>query len=318
MTDSVSYPWEAEDLKVTTQTTSRGTPGGTGCAEIRALIPWMPTDSLSQSERERVEDHTRSCKACAERLAFAADFESQAREVGDWHPEDESLVLFAEAPGRLGDRARRRLESHLEGCAVCSECIGVLCAVEANDPGSGVRSADTQAAAPDAGPRGWWGQLWDTLGAGILRPAPAAAYLVVAVLACVLLIVSQTAQGPSDSSPAAWVGPAILLADESGQARSGAETESAPITTDGKVRQPIQIEFTRLAAPPEPEGLYEIQIRPEGGSAVWQSTVRGKTFAENYTLTLVLEPATLSPGDYHVVVLTPAGEQIFSSPLRVE
>lgn len=325
MSNSVSRPWETEDEKVTAQSATQGTPGKTGCSEIRALIPWMPTDSLSDSERDRVEKHARSCQACAERLAFAADFESHARELPDWHPEDESLVMFAEAPGRLGGRARRRLESHLAGCAVCSDCLEVLRTVEADDPERSSDLAISRAAASGASTRGRWGRLWEILAGGVLRPAPAAAYLAVAVLACVLLIVNDIGDRVSDpggisATPpdGAWIGSAILLADDGGQARSGAEAAGVLFTADGQARQSILIEFTRLAGPPEAEGLYEIQISPEGGSAVWSSSVRGKTFADNYTLTLLLEPATLEPGDYRVEVLAPGGGPIFSSPLRVE
>ncbi len=282
--------------------------GRSACETVRLLVPWYAANrtALDRTECEEVEAHVGSCEACARRLSFALRLAEGPPPAG-WHPEETTLTDYVDAPQCLGAAVRARLDAHLAACPVCAESVAALRALAPPDT------------PPESGPRpGMWARLWRILSGGLLRPVPAAAYLVTAVAAGVLLISTyghhdglRTSGG--DSGAWAWMGSPRILVDGSGIDRSIEQAETgAFVRTDA--RELLLVEFTNLMTPPDPEGLYGVRIQPaDRDEVVWASSVAGRTFADNYTLSVVLEAGVLSPGAYRLMVLSPEGEVIFRS-----
>lgn len=290
--------------------------GRTTCEAVRLLIPWIAAnpDAAALTEREEVEAHVAACEECAEQLAFAMRLAEEPAPA-DWHPEAASLTDYADAPHRLGAAARARLEAHLGTCPACAESVAALRAI----------------APPQTGEHpGLLARWWQILAGGVLRPIPAAAYLAAAVAAGALLITTHRSgdgpPGPGQAGDApAWLGSPHILVDGSGIDRSASgeavatDPTGAGVTVRAGARQLLLVEFTNLMAPPSPEALYRVRVQPaETDEVVWTSPVPGRAFAENYTLSLMLEPGTLSPGRYRIQVTSPEEEVVFTSGFSAE
>lgn len=292
-------------------------PSAAGCAGVRELVVWYPTADLSQDERRLIDGHAGSCEACADLLRFAAEVRSVVAAAAV-HPAAAALVQFAEDPGAMAAADRARVEEHLVGCARCAQERAILETVERDDlePARAPRrpaAAAERAPAPSA-----LRALWDRLAGSILEPAPAAAYLAVAVIAVAVLIgrPGREIEAPGSGSLVEGV---VLLSDTAPGVRGAPAPGPAPALApqiDGERTQLLLLELTNLETPPRAADRYQVLVTPEGSSApAWKGEVLGAAFGETYSLGLVLAAGTLGPGRYEVAVIAPGGETIFRSAL---
>jgi anti-sigma factor RsiW len=306
-------------------------PGRADCASVRELIAWYPAGDLSESERRRVDDHVKACASCADLLHMAAELRT---ELVAWHPAPELLVQFVERREGLHSDERGRIATHLAACPECAAEVRILESLQ--------RPADL---------RECWGfgmilrhfgtilqHFWATLTDSVLRPVPAAVYLAAAVAALILLLVPPqwhtVSRGvravPAGSAPTglarragspvpeARLGSVVLLSDEAVAVRGPevARDEVAVLDADGPPF--LLLEFADLAQPPRADEHYRVELLPEdSGEVVWQATVRGESFRENYTLCLLFADDVLGAGGYRLLIRDPAGEVIFGTQFEV-
>ena len=297
--------------------------GTTGCEEVRHLIAWYPTSTLSEEEERRVREHVEACESCSELLRFATDTQEKLETTSSAHPEPELLVRFAEEPAALTTQERSAIEGHVALCEECAQEIAILEAVDAEDPTAETAPLPSPVArGPGLGGR--LCRLWDTLTTTLLRPVPAALYLATATAAVLLLLLQPGGElgrrpwpGEIDPLRGTTVGSVVLLPDGSDRVRGVGDEGPVPTMEAGKA-QFLLLEFTNLAVPPGADDSYSVElVEDQTGQTTWKRDVKGKTFADNYTLYLVLEPGTLKSGRYMIRVSSAAGEVIFRSALDV-
>lgn len=259
------------------------------------------------------------------------------------HPSAEILVIFAEEASALAPEVRAQIEEHLERCADCAGEYRVLRAVtegeaeEDADPeraGLGearfgpVAARSAVAAADSGSARGWTVRLrrgWTKLEKTVLSPVPAAVYLTAATVALIVGMLPALREDHNALAPGSGAGgtnpavaPVVLLYDTNDDVRGAGDGDIiAPVVE--RDREPLLLlEFTDLAAPPIAAGIYRVQIsRAGGGAVVWEDRISGRTFRENYTLSLTLADSALEPGRYTVAVDDPDGERIFLSEFEL-
>jgi len=163
------------------------------CDRIAALLPWYVNGTLAADERTVVAEHLAGCAACRALAAPATAFRALATRVPPArlleHVQAQLLVEFVETPERLADEPRDWVATHLASCDVCHAAAGILremmalpAAILAENTSPG-RPASMTGDAPGGAPRSFLARLWDRLSMSVLRPLPALAYLVVALLA---------------------------------------------------------------------------------------------------------------------------------------
>jgi hypothetical protein len=160
---------------------------------------------------------------------------------------------------------------------------------------------------------------WDIFAGGMLRPAAAALYLAIAVVAVGLLFFRPERGGLSGAGVTEGVLDGVtILSDESGVVRGG-DVRNIITTIRSEGQRFLLLELTGLDAPPKPDDVYTVQIAGRGAAdSVLSRTVTGAAFSENFTLCLFLEHDSLEPGEYVVDVIAPDGNRVFRSSLTVE
>jgi len=287
------------------------------CAEIEPLLAWEPTGALTSTERERLAAHVAGCARCAERLRFARELQAAVAQHG--HPDPELLVEFAEGTDDLPAGVQTGIREHTAACAACARELELLRAVEAKPGAAAHGTAPARHARPPL--RAAWTFLEQT----VLRPAPAAVAL--AAACCVILILAWPTGAPSDGgadAPAAGISPVVLLPDEAGFRHRAGQARAPAVEVRRGGGEVLLLELTELAAPPDPDGTYRIQIAAGDTQAarvdtriLWQQDIRGDAFAENYTLALRLPARSLPAGRHRLQLLAPDGEILFRSTLAV-
>jgi hypothetical protein len=296
-----------------------------GCESVEELIVWYPSPTLVGEERQAVEAHVASCSKCAGLLRFASDIKEMLVERPSPHPAADVLVSFVENKSALNRRQRFEVEAHLAACGDCQKQSEMLEAVERDDRGDeSIRPTVSTATFEGAG---WWSgvqRFVGSLGGGLLKPAPAALYLVVAIVAFGLLISRpgdrDSTRGGRDAG-AGLVGGAtgvIIVPDEMGRVREPGAAESEGLRIDGSRPQLLLIELTGLTAPPRGDTIYTIEFRDASTARpLLKSTIEGRAFDENYTIGYALNPNALPPGRYIVVVFDALDHVVYQSSFAV-
>jgi len=256
--------------------------------------------------------------SCKELLEFASDFKAILVEEFPAHPAAALLVDFTENRAAMDSAVRVGIEEHLEICRECRDEVEMLETVDRNasvEEPAALRSQELShqpIGARDEGRR-WW----EIFTGAMLRPAAASAYLVIAVVA-VGLLMTRPDRVVFDGDAGGFLGGVTIISDESGAVR-GVESSFEIATLESGKAQFFVLELTELDAPPMPDDMYTVRImkRHDSGS-VWQRSVPGRTFSDNYTLCLFLAPGSLGSGEYDVDVLDHSGEAVFHSTLFVE
>lgn len=297
----------------------------TGCGTIQELIVWSPGERLAEDERRRVAEHTSGCSECADLWRFAQDLKERAVTTGALHPDAESLVLLSENSDLLSEERRAALRDHLETCSECSNKMEILQEVDSYEIADDHRAGQTVSHGAAAGDRGEPGQsgtflalLWDKLSAGLLRPAPAALYLAVAVVAVIALL-SGRGPAPPEMIENGSLPPVSILADETGTLRDVDSRERAVVAVDGSQSQFLLLELMNLREQPADDELFSVIVTRDGGEdPVMTATTEGRAIRDTYTIGLTVEANALRPGLHTVAVLDSDGTEVFRSHLTVE
>lgn len=296
------------------------------CETVRELIAWYPGGTLGESERACVDEHTAVCPACADLLRFAAGFKDRLDAVYSRHPAAEALVRFVEDRSSMDPHEAYVIEQHL---GICRECRDEASMLEAVDRSLAEEAATTAGRPETAPPTSPLRTLWDALKGGLLRPAPAAVYLVVAVVALGVLLLrpagpiergaGRTGVDVHTGSVPGTLGGVVILADETDRVRGEAGRDFTAARIDAAAPQFLLLELIGLEAPPADDVSYSVALRREGSDEpAFHTTARGALFSDNYTLCLSLEAGALMPGRYIVEVIDPAGTALFRSSVIVE
>ncbi len=262
---------------------------------IEQLIPWYETGSLLAEERARVERHLPSCAACRELLDHAHAQRSMLRRKGPAflaHVDPVLLTEFAERPGDLDLATRRWIERKLEECETCREAYALLGDVAAS-------------LAPARVPARRRSGLWEWLGATVLRPAPALAYLLlVGVLVPYVLLRESGGGAPLSTAPIFVVPAESTLRDEAGPQVTPPLVVPMPEGPDDSV---ILMLRTSIVEADLRGGALPLRVQLRRGSeTVWSKGIApGELdFREGPgVLPLVLRAGTLHAGeDYEVSI----------------
>jgi hypothetical protein len=269
-----------------------------GCARVRELVPWYPTGTLGEGERARVESHVSQCETCASLLEFSAGVKEMMLEVEALHPPPDALVDFVE--GAAEDRGS--IEAHVAACASCREQVQIIEHVDrADDGAAGTRPTRT----------------WARLIRGVLGPAPAAVYLVVAVVA-VGLWLRPPGDGTIPGNAIAPAGRVVVVADERDPVRRGVREDERRVVLDGSAAHLLLLELTTLENPPADDDVYTVAFETLAGAGpIRETAVAGADFRDNYTIAFTLAPGALEEGDYTVTVTSPEGATVFQSALTI-
>jgi hypothetical protein len=297
------------------------------CEEVQELIVWYPGNALNDEERQRVDKHSAGCSTCSELLKFSSHLKELALEEQSLHPAADILVSYVEGKSVLDSKQRAVVEGHLAICRECRKQAAILETVNRDLAATGIDAYSLPREEASAIRRNGLQGLWDSLIAGLLRPVPAAIYLVVAVFAIGALILypggpsldqEGTGLGSGVSPASGGLGSVIILPDETNRVREpGADARSAT-RIDAAEQQFLLIELIDLEAPPSPQALYTVELLREGTERpVISSPITGEVFEDNYTLCLPVGAGSLAAGRYAVRVLDPTGETVFQSSLVV-
>ena len=110
------------------------------------------------------------------------------------------------------------------------------------------------------------------------------------------------------------LGGITILVDETGRIRRPGAEESEVTELDSGRSHFLMLELTSLKEPPQPEERYTVVLlRNDFNEPVFNTTVMGRDFSENYTLCLSLEAGTLSHGWHSVKVINSDGDIVFQS-----
>lgn len=298
--------------------------GASRCEEIREVLTWG--EEIPESDRERIVDHLAGCAECAEHGKFIESMRGEIARQRSAHPEPEILVRFAEGDQAIEPLQRDAIEAHLLVCSACAGEVEILDTVEREFQAGTMRPAgDLPAHGKPSGVGQILRRIGETLAGSILRPVPAALYLATAVVAMSVIVsergrIERPGELPEAIAPARTiVGGVVLLSDLGAAGRGDGVDSTIPGLLAGRTHI-LLLEFTTLAAPPDPGAAFDVNLIPEGGgAAVWQGRVRGSEFRENYTLGVVLEARGISPGRYSIVVVPAGGgEAIFRSVVEIQ
>ncbi len=302
------------------------------CAGVQELIVWYPGNALDEDERRLVEEHAARCATCANLLRFAADFKEILLEKHSPHPQADALVRFVEDKAALNSPQRSAIESHLAICPACREQANMLEAVErslSSDEDLQRSRAPARKLIDGTGARRRG--ILDVLKGGLLRPVPAAIYLVVAVLAVGLHVFRHggrtnedarrgvggtTIRTGSDIVPGV-LGGVVILPDEIARVRQPGRERAVGVPVDASSSEFLLIELTSLESPPAEDGLYTVEfVREDSGTLALVAKTKGRDFRDNYTLCFFLKSGSLTPGVYVIRVIDPTGNAVFRSTIN--
>jgi hypothetical protein len=216
--------------------------------------------------------------------------------------------------------ARASVESHLQMCGECRTELAMVEAVDQAEPAEDpVKSPSTKMAHEPADTVGVIRRWWDIVAGGLLRPAAAAVYLVIALAAIGLFISRPDRTGSNGAGgPDRVLGGVAILSDENGVVRGGGAPSNGT-TIGANDSRFLLLELTGLDAPPDLDDVYTVRIADyDGNVASFSKTVTGAVFVENFTLCLFLDRGALPLGRYVVDVTDPDGNNVFRSSLTVE
>lgn len=149
------------------------------CENAMELLPWLANGSLSDNERQALDEHLSRCPSCQQELEETRI----AAQIYAAHPAADALYDFAAGSG-VAAPARELIETHVAACAACAEELamirdsqGLLADAEARDE----RRASTVVRGP------WRTRSW--------APLALAAALALAVLGPVWVWVASRSGG---------------------------------------------------------------------------------------------------------------------------
>jgi hypothetical protein len=304
------------------------------CGRVRELVVWLPAGTLGAEEQAEVQKHVAVCPACADLLKFASTLKTTLREQYASHPEPETLVRFAGARADMDPDTRARLERHLAGCPQCKEEVAMLEVVDRDDSAEASRAEGIGPAR--VGLRGevsWLGSFWNLLRGSILKPVPAAVYLVLAAVGIGLYVAGPARQsdristhgeagfgvlsGPSGISGS--VGGVVILSDQTARMRQPGWQAGEPAEIDAATARFLLLELTGLEAPPAANDRYTVELtRDPSETPIATASVLGVDFSDNYTICLSLATGGLRSGPYSVRVLDQTGGVVFQSSIVAE
>lgn len=303
------------------------------CERMRELIAWYPGRALAEEERSRVEKHVANCPACADLLEFASAFKGMLQAEHSTHPDPEALVSYVESRAAMDPEQCSTVERHLAVCPQCREEAAMLTAVEESysTEKAAASSPYTGGVPPD--PKSRIGGFLRGLRGGVLKPVPAAVYLTAAVLAVGMLLfrpdgwmagltgreAGQIRLAPDVDAVSGSLGGVVILPDETDRMRRPGREDRAPTRVDAGRAQFLLLELTGLEAVPSAEDRYTVELSREGSpEPVFQSSILGRAFRDNYSLCLQLGEGGLRPGSYIVTVVGPSGNPVFRSSIIAE
>lgn len=283
---------------------------------IEELIPWVANGTASEEERRSLEGHLPSCEACRALLDQARALAEPDIDKGDLpgHPPAALLIEMADAPDRIPQEARARLEQHLRSCPACESAL-----------------AAAEAIPTEAGEERGAASLWSWMTRTFLSPALALAYLLVIAVGLAWISGSRgpsrltsggTLPSPAQDEPA-LLAPAIPAPGEITfrEAPPGGEGPSLlldpPAAGEGllHLRLETDIDEEDLA---DPGAAFEIRL-VQGGSTVWSRTVRGTAFDQAAAIALLLPATYLEavPATRIEILLDRPGDPLHGKPLYV-
>jgi hypothetical protein len=219
-------------------------------------------------EWEAFRAHFPSCPDCAREVARWTRIETalaEAAGAGDGHPAEEALLLYEDAPARLGSEARAAIELHLRSCAECADSLTALRSFGIELAGALAPSpAPAERVAP-AGP----GALWEWLALPMRKPALAFAALVLLALPAALYLwgVPEILRAPAGSRDATDI---VREEIDAPIAPGPLPEERRPATLVAKVPPPevparalVEEEFAPEIEPAPQEELLAEEVAPE-------------------------------------------------------
>ena len=299
------------------------------CRRIQELLVWFPSGTLDEAETAEVEAHVAGCAECSGLLEFADELKTGLRARYSAHPDADDLVCFAENKAGMDPVIRSRIETHLSLCPACREELAIL---EAVDRGGVERADSTETAgvsrSEPAASTPVLGRLWSLLRGSILRPIPAAVYLILVALGIGLYTGGPLRRWAAVSGPgkgevgmlqgadgvSGMLSGVVVLPDETGRVREpGAEVSGGAEIDVGKA-QFLLLELIGLESPPQDDDRYTLELIEAGSpDPVLEAHVMGRDFRETYTLCLSITEGGLAPGTYTVSVIDPDGNPVFRS-----
>ena len=304
---------------------------------LASLIPWYAAGTLGEDERDKVEVHLETCAGCRDRLDHARGLAQVATgplgadDLLD-HPPASLLADYAERPAELDPESAAWVRSHVASCAPCEEVLPIVRQLAATAEASPAHEASPAAATAALG--GPIRRLWRSLGATVLRPAAALAYLLLLLLSYPVYrqaLAPDHGPGPADPGPAVEVlSPAIRVFGElSFRAGPGEESEEPPLVLPIRAEpsSPLHLELHTELDP----GLLE---RPgislsleilEGDEALWSQSIETTVLDPAGIMTVLLPTEPLDPSTVYRMVLRvdaptePTHDQVvFRRAFRVE
>jgi anti-sigma factor ChrR (cupin superfamily) len=299
-------------------------------SELRQLLVWYPTATLSNQERAQVEEHVSQCAQCAELLHFVAQVESTVLADAAAHPSANELVRYTDVSTSMDDHDQVRIGQHLEICAECAREAEILCTVDQDWQARQPRRAGP-AAPPipseahvagsaeervvmldrQASPRYTWPRRCFDLA---VRPAAAAVYLLAAMVLLVLLVIRPGASDRVETR----IDSIVVLSDASVPLR-GLPPRKTII--EARYTNRLLLELTNLDHHPGEDDLFVVRIvTDQAEHAAWTAEVRGRDLARDYAMLLTLPAWSLAPGIYTVETVEVSGtneERVFCSSIDV-
>lgn len=299
------------------------------CERIGEMAVWLPSGTLEPSERAEVERHVARCPACAELLEFASKVKDTLIMQVSPHPDPDALVCFAEARAKMDSDVRREIENHLAMCPDCREEVAMLEAVDRESAGEVPRAMVARRGRADRrGAASGFRRFWEKLRASVLRPVPAAVYLVLAVVALGLYLTGPSREGgiaidgggrggvEGSSGISGTLGGTVILPDETSRLREPGARPPEPTEVEAGRAQFILLELVGLKSAPAENDIYTVEvIEDRSGGTVLTAPVAGREFRDNYTLCLFLGEGGMAPGLYTVRVIAPGGDTVFRSSM---
>jgi len=247
---------------------------------LASLVAFHANGTLGAEDRERVEAHLGGCAECREEyeLARAAREEmgSGSHELRD-HVQAQLLAEYADRPQSLETETLEWVESHLAACEVCESVLPALRGT------SSVRTDEEESAAGG-------GRLWRFLAGTILRPAPALAYLLLAMAGVYWFATSD--RGSLDE-PAGLLSPAVHLYGEI--AMRGGDDEAPPVRLEPVDDAPFRLALHTDLDPEDlssEAGPLRLLLR-RGGDVLWSARVEPGSIPPDGVLEMTLQPGRL-------------------------
>jgi anti-sigma factor RsiW len=261
---------------------------------IFTLIPYYANGTLSPEERRSVEQHLEECAECRalfEETVMTKELGlTEPDELLD-HPHPQHLESFAVDSSSMEPAAAEWVRGHVERCGICRDALRIL-------------QSSAEEVVGEGGPRKRR-TIWMFLGATILHPAAAAAYLIMIVL--VIPAYRAFVEIPGNmrrvEAVRSWGGAVDLQVLSS--AMRGEGSEVVVETAAAQPVLPLGAEF-ELPADISPSTVIAFEVTGEEDAVVWMDGIEAarveRNLNESGIVTLLL-PASLFPsGSYHLRV----------------